>query len=87
MEHNMALRAAAAILLAGLSATSPLRSAAAADSDAPTVDSATLARIRDTAMSSDWAWRELAHRYKWRICSERSRVGANSPAETSLAIK
>src|SRR5580658_7469449 len=57
----MALRAAAAVLLAGLSATSALRSAAAADSGAPPVDPATLARIRDAAMSSDWAWRQLAH--------------------------
>ena len=61
MEHNLALRVGAAVLLASLSAISPLRSAAAADSDAPPVDSATLARIRDAAMSSDWAWRELAH--------------------------
>jgi carboxypeptidase Q len=58
--HNMALRAAA-VLLAGLSATSPPRNAAAAESDARPVDPATLARIRDAAMSSDWAWRELAH--------------------------
>src|SRR5215813_9980632 len=56
----MALHAAA-LLLAGLSASSPLRSAAAAESGAPPIDPATLARIRDTAMSSDWAWRELAY--------------------------
>jgi carboxypeptidase Q len=32
----------------------------AADSAAPPVDPAALARIRDAAMSSDWAWRHLA---------------------------
>jgi carboxypeptidase Q len=60
VTHSVALRAAA-VLLAALSTTSPLRSAAAADSGTPPVDTATLARIRDAAMSSDWAWGELAH--------------------------
>src|SRR5580700_4278443 len=52
---------AAAVLLGGFSAISPLCGAAPADSGAPLVDPATLARIRDAAMSSDWAWYELAH--------------------------
>ena len=60
MAHSMAPRGAA-ILLTSLSATSPLCGAALAEPAAPPVDPATLGRIRDAAMSSDWAWHELAH--------------------------
>jgi carboxypeptidase Q len=60
VEYSSPLRAAL-VSLAVLSATWPFYGVAAADSGASPVDPATLARIRDAAMSSDWAWSELAH--------------------------
>lgn len=51
----------AAALLLGLCYAIGSGPAAVADpSPAPGVDPAILARIRDAAMSSDWAWRHLA---------------------------
>jgi carboxypeptidase Q len=58
----MKLRLRAALLVLGLSSAWSAGGAPAnlQPADHPSVDPATLARIRDTAMSSDWAWRHLA---------------------------
>ena len=60
MLNDKTIRAAAAVFVVGVSSVLPLRGAVAETAGTPPVDPASLARIRDTAMSSDWAWRHLA---------------------------
>ncbi len=60
MINSKTLRAAAAAFVVGVSSASPPRDAVAETAGTPPVDPASLARIRDAAMSSDWAWRHLA---------------------------
>jgi Zn-dependent M28 family amino/carboxypeptidase len=69
-----------AILLVTLSVSSPLWSAGTDASGPPAVDPGTLARIRDAAMSSDWAWRELS-----RLTDEIGPRLSGSP-QLSLAV-
>jgi hypothetical protein len=73
VEHDLALRAAA-VLLAGLSATSPLRSAAAADSGNPPVD-----QIQDFRLIS--ASNSSIRRF---MCATSARYGPRAAAAVSF---
>jgi carboxypeptidase Q len=59
-KHEKSWASARAAVLLGVFSMGFAPSSFAADTTAPAVDPATLARIREAAMSSDWAWRHLA---------------------------